>query len=252
MPPCYKPEIGLHAQKILLWTTPSSAPPHLQVKARPVQNVGIATLREVLGILHGLEKFHHCFAREVSIIRHSHLVTADPVYPPQDTSIKGQNTIQTRAGKFLLQIGCPDRTTRKTKMHYYVGTIRVDAIQASMNVPKCMSVQKIQQATAQDEHLQQLKGLIISGWPESKEQVHQDLRVYWSFRDNMGVIDAIIMKGRCIVIPEALKQQVLDQLHINHMGIEKTELVAHKSIYWTNINKQHQKFHTKLYHTSYI
>ena len=41
------------------------------------------------------------------------------------------------------------------------------------------------------------------------------------------------MKGRCIIITQDLKQQVLDQLHLNHMGIE---LLTHKSVYWVNIN----------------
>ena len=41
--------------------------------------------------------------------------------------------------------------------------IRVDAIQISMTVPECMSIQQIQQATAQDELLQWLKGHIITG-----------------------------------------------------------------------------------------
>ena len=53
----------------------------------------------------------------------------------------------------------------------------------------------------------------------------------------MAVIDGVIMKGRCIVIPEVLQQQVLDQLHINHMGIEKTKLLACQSIYWAKINR---------------
>ena len=29
------------------------------------------------------------------------------------------------------------------------------------------------------------------------------------------------MKGRWIIVPAELKQQVLEQLHFNHMGIEK-------------------------------
>ena len=49
--------------------------------------------------------------------------------------------------------------------------IRVDAIQTSTNVPEYMSIQQIQQATAQDEHLQQLKGYIIAEWPETKDKV---------------------------------------------------------------------------------
>ena len=36
--------------------------------------------------------------------------------------------------------------------------IRVDAVQMSMNVPECMSIQQIQQATAQDKYLQWLNG----------------------------------------------------------------------------------------------
>ena len=34
-------------------------------------------------------------------------------------------------------------------------------------------------------------------------------------------IDRIMLKGRHIVIATRLRQQVLDQLHRNHMGIEK-------------------------------
>ena len=49
------------------------------------------------------------------------------------------------------------------------------------------------------------------------------------------------MKSRWIIIPMALKQQMLDQLHTNHMGIEKMKLLACKSIYWVNINTDIEK-----------
>ena len=63
-----------------------------------------------------------------------------------------------------------------------------------------------------------------------------DIRPYWSYKDNHAVIDGVVMKGRHINIPERQKQQVLDQLHVNHMGIEKTKLLACESVYWVNIN----------------
>ena len=37
-------------------------------------------------------------------------------------------------------------------------------------------------------------------------------------------------------MPNSLRQQVLNQLHTNHMGQEKTKLLAHESVYWSNIN----------------
>ena len=45
-----------------------------------------------------------------------------------------------------------------------------------------------------------------------------------------------MLKGRHIIIPTSLEQQVLDQFHANHMGIEKTKLLTHESVYWSNIN----------------
>ena len=114
--------------------------------------------------------------------------------------------------------------------------IKVDVVPIMIDVPECMSIQEIQQATIQDEHLQWLKGSIITGWPDTKDQLHQDISPYWSFKDDLAVIDGVIMKGRCISIPEALKQQALDQLHVNDMGIEKSKLLVHKSIYWVNVN----------------
>ena len=87
-----------------------------------------------------------------------------------------------------------------------------------------------------DEHLQHLKSFIIAGWLSTKDELHSDLRPYWYYRDDLVVIDGVVMKGRQIVISTVLKQQVLDQLHTNHMGNEKTKLLTCKPIYWANIN----------------
>ena len=41
------------------------------------------------------------------------------------------------------------------------------------------------------------------------------------FQDDMGVMDGVILKRRCIVILESLQRQALEQFQINHMEIEK-------------------------------
>ena len=35
---------------------------------------------------------------------------------------------------------------------------------------------------------------------------------------------------------------MLEQLHMNHIGMEKTELLACKSIYWSGINNNIEKY----------
>ena len=71
--------------------------------------------------------------------------------------------------------------------------------------------------------------------------MHNNLKPYWSYNDKLAVIDGVVMKGRCIIIPTSLKQQVLDQLHTNHMVIEKTKLLTHESVYWADINADIEK-----------
>ena len=67
--------------------------------------------------------------------------------------------------------------------------------------------------------LQQLKGIVITGWPDSRDELHADLQPYWSYQDMLAVIDGIILKG--IIIPHSLREQVPNQLLTNHMGIKK-------------------------------
>ena len=109
--------------------------------------------------------------------------------------------------------------------------IRVDAIQSATDILECTSTSQIQQTMAQDEHLQCLKNIIITGWLSIKDQLHINIRPYRFYKDDRAVIDGVAMKGRHIIIPQDLKQQVLDHLHLNHMGIEITKLLLCGSVY---------------------
>ena len=112
--------------------------------------------------------------------------------------------------------------------------VRVNAIQSATDIPECMSISQIQQTMAQDKHLQHIKHIIITGWPNTEDQLQIDIRPYWSYKDNLAVIDSLVMKGRCIIIPQDLKQQVLDQLYLNHMGIEKKNY-SHANLFTRSI-----------------
>ena len=120
-------------------------------------------------------------------------------------------------------------------------------VQVATDVPEYMSRQQTQQVTKQNEHLQRLQCFVITGWPDAREQLHQDIKLYWSIKNDMMVMCGVIMKGRCIIIPKVLQQQALDQLHANHMGIEKNKFISmHKSVYWVNINADIENYRNNL------
>ena len=58
-----------------------------------------------------------------------------------------------------------------------------------------------------DEHLQQLKEHIIKGWPQNKDQIPQEIRMYWTFWNDMAVTDRVILKGRHIAICNTLQNR---------------------------------------------
>ena len=62
---------------------------------------------------------------------------------------------------------------------------------------------------------------IIQGWPDSIKDLPTDVRVFWSFCDELAVEDGIIFKGKQVLLPESLQANILAQLHQSHQGIEK-------------------------------
>ena len=71
--------------------------------------------------------------------------------------------------------------------------VRVDAIQGATDIPECISISQIKYTMVQDEHLQYLKNIIITGWPSTKDQLHIDIRPYWSYKDDLAVIDSVVL-----------------------------------------------------------
>ena len=49
--------------------------------------------------------------------------------------------------------------------------VKNETIETATDIPNCITIQEIQQATAKDDHTQQLREHIIRGWPESRIEV---------------------------------------------------------------------------------
>ena len=99
--------------------------------------------------------------------------------------------------------------------------ININSIQRTTSIPECIKMHKLQQAMFQDDHEQCLKEYIIKGWPESKDQIPQDMRTYWTYPGDMAVCDGVILKQMCIEKLEVLQKQELQQFHSHLMGIEE-------------------------------
>lgn len=97
-------------------------------------------------------------------------------------------------------------------------------------------LQQLKDETCKDPHLTTLKNTIIKGWPEKPKDLPKNLRQYWSLKEELTVEDDIILKGDRVMIPESMKQYVLQTIHSGHQGIEKCRLRAQTCVYWHGLN----------------
>ena len=77
-----------------------------------------------------------------------------------------------------------------------------------MDIPDCMRTEEIRLETLNNEHFGILSEYIVCGWPSTKAEVWNELLPYWSFRDEIVIIDGIAIIGR-IIEPASLQNNVL-------------------------------------------
>ena len=97
-------------------------------------------------------------------------------------------------------------------------------------------LREIQAETAQDDALQQLKKLIVSGWPDTKQEVPVCLHPYFAVRDELSVQDGLIFKRQRCVIPVSLRARIKEKLHGAHTGIQSCLRRAREAVYWPGMN----------------
>ena len=146
---------------------------------------------EALGILHGLEKFHHyCFSREVLIIT-DHKPLISMLKKDGATLLQHIQCILLKIHQYRVQIiykpGPEIFIADWLSRHNHIEgkdkpikgmDVQVDAIQSATDMPECISMAEIQQVSSLDDHLQQVKCFIIAGWPDTKDKLHAGLRPY--------------------------------------------------------------------------
>ena len=81
------------------------------------------------------------------------------------------------------------------------------------------------------------KHMITKGWPKQRHEYPDNLKGFWNYHDELSILDGLILKGTWIVIPEQCKDEIFDQLHEGHFGVDHTKMHARKSVYWPQINK---------------
>ena len=102
---------------------------------------------------------------------------------------------------------------------------------------KSLSLDQIQRETECDADMQLLKQHISDGFPKAKSCLPESIPSFYDYRECLSIVDGVIMKGHCVIIPASLRCKTLETLHLSHMGIIKTVECARTAIFWPNMQK---------------
>ena len=102
-----------------------------------------------------------------------------------------------------------------------------------------VTVTEIKISTKNDGILYEvLKYLRDDKWPE---HITQEVRPYFTKRNELSIENDIIMWGLRVVIPSCYHRKVLSKLHKNHSGMPTMKSLSRLHIWFPNIDKEIEK-----------
>ena len=109
---------------------------------------------------------------------------------------------------------------------------------APSSIPRAMKIEDVKQATEDDDMMQRVIKLCCNGrWFQIQKTDVAMLREYYSVRDELTVTDDnILVRGKNVVIPASLINQVVALAHEGHQGIVKTKELLRSKVWLPQMN----------------
>ena len=102
--------------------------------------------------------------------------------------------------------------------------------------------EQIKHVSADDPVFQQLRKTIRCGWPASRAEVPELLYPYFDFRDELTVQDALVFKGPLLVVPAAMRKEMMAVIHATHIGVEGCIRRARDCLYWPRMSSELREY----------
>ena len=98
-------------------------------------------------------------------------------------------------------------------------------------------LEQIRQHQRNDKVCQQITEFWQSGWPD-KKSLSVTVQPYFPMAAEFSVEGGLLMRGSRIVIPPALRKELLDKIHEGHQGITKCRERARQSVWWPGLSRE--------------
>ena len=90
---------------------------------------------------------------------------------------------------------------------------------------------RIREATRGDPVRSRVLHYVLHGWP-AEENTPEELRFCRAKREEFIVEDGCLLRGTRVVIPSRYLQEVLSELHLDHLGMVRMKSLARLHVWW--------------------
>ena len=114
---------------------------------------------------------------------------------------------------------------------------KLSAVTANnINNLRAVTWELIREHTLRDSQLIDLMCLIKLGFLEQKSALSPQLDAFWNQREDLLIIDDVILMQHRAIIPKSLRHEVLQALHSAHQGEAAMGDRARQTVYWPCID----------------
>ena len=96
-------------------------------------------------------------------------------------------------------------------------------------------LKQLQQAQEEEETCKLLFQFCKEGWPS---KLHGPDKQFKSCPAKLSIHNGLLLRGTRIVIPQSMRTEILQKLHLGHQGITRCRERAKQSVWWPGISKQ--------------
>ena len=104
------------------------------------------------------------------------------------------------------------------------------------NIPASKNrLEELREESSRDPVIQRAMKHTLSGWPKHLRDIPSDLHDLFKEKEVLSVVNGLLVFGSRIVVPAALREDILKRLHHGHLGIEKCTQRAKQSVWWPGL-----------------
>ena len=103
----------------------------------------------------------------------------------------------------------------------------------------------VSRLTRLDSVLSKVLKFVLEGWPSRLTKYQEDIRPYFERRTELSTEQGCVLWGSRIRVPEKLREEVLELLHLAHQGVVAVKALARSYVWWPRINDNIEKMTKK-------